>query len=127
MKMIRMLVPMILGVIVMTTMVQDASAHATGEHYAFLDVEEDALRVRLEIHETDLKSQFGLQLQTEIPSAEVVEQILAYALDRFEVRVADQKLNFRLTSADVFSPPQGSFLQLFLEAPWPGALRGPRS
>jgi hypothetical protein len=122
MKMIRMLVPMILGVIVMTTMVQDASAHATGEHYAFLDVEEDALRVRLEIHETDLKSQFGLQLQTEIPSAEVVEQILAYALDRFEVRVADQKLNFRLTSADVFSPPQGSFLQLFLEAPWPGAL-----
>jgi hypothetical protein len=122
MKMIRMLVPMILGVIVMTTMVQDASAHATGEHYAFLDVEEDALRVRLEIHETDLESQFGLQLQAEIPSAEVVEQILAYALDRFEVRVADQKLNFTLTSADVFSPPQGSFLQLFLEAPWPGAL-----
>ncbi len=122
MKTIRKLVPMMLGVIVMTALVQDASAHATGEHYAFLDVEEDALRVRLELHERDLESQFGLQLKEEVPGPDVLESILAYALERFEVRVGDQPLDFRLTSAEVFSPPQGNFLQLFLEAAWPGAL-----
>ncbi len=120
--MIKKLAPMMFGVVVMTALMQDASAHATGEHYAFLDVEEDALRVRLELHERDLESQFGLQLQEEVPAAEVLEPILAYALERFEVRVADQPLDFRLTSADVFAPPQGKFLQLFLEASWPGAL-----
>lgn len=122
MKMIQKLVPILLGVIAMTALPQDAAAHATGEHYAFLDVEEDALRVRLELHEKDLESQFGLQLQEEVPGPEVLERILAYALERFEVRVADQQLNFRLTSAKVFPLPQGDFLQLFLEASWPEAL-----
>ncbi len=122
MKMIQKLVPLIFGVIVMMALMQDASAHATGEHYAFLDVEEDALYVRLELHERDLESQFGLQLGAEVPGKEVLDPILAYALERFEVRAADEALSFSFTSASIFSVPQGNFLQLFLEAPWPGAL-----
>jgi hypothetical protein len=122
MKIIGTPVLRMLGVVLMTALMQDAAAHATGEHYAFLDIDEDALRVRLELHERDLESQFGLQLQAEVPDSEVLEPILAYALERFEVRVADQKLDFTMTSASVFSPPQGRFLQLFLEAPWPEAL-----
>ncbi len=122
MKMIRRLVPMMLGVFAMTAMMQNASAHATGEHYAFLDVEKEALGVRLELHERDLESQFGLDLGEEVPGPDVLEPILEYALERFEVRVGEQPLEFSMTSASVLALPQGGFLQIFLEAPWPGAL-----
>jgi hypothetical protein len=112
----------ILGVVMMTAFAEVASAHATGENYAFLNIDEDALRVRLEIHKTDLESKIGVRLGDDVPDTQALEKVLTYALERFGVSVADQTMDFSLKSANVLTLPQGDFLQLFLEAPWPGAL-----
>lgn len=122
MKKIHVLVPLMLGILAIFATTQDASAHATGENYAFLNIEQDALRVRMELHEKDLKSQFGTELQEQVPSEAELEKILSYVLQEFEVTAGGQPLIFRLDSTDILAAPQGKFLQLFLEAPWPGDL-----
>jgi hypothetical protein len=107
---------------VMAMFAQTVQSHTTGENYAFLNIDEDALRVRLELHQNDLESTFGLQLQDEVPPEAELAPVLAYALDRFEVHALDQPLAFDFESAEVMSLPQGRFLALHLEAAWPGPL-----
>jgi hypothetical protein len=110
------------GAFLLIALAPNAHAHSTGENYAFLNIEDDALRVRLELHQNELETQFGLQLHDEVPDTTALEPVLRYALEQFRVHVNDQLLQFRLAEASVLSAPQGRFLQLHLEAAWPGAV-----
>jgi hypothetical protein len=109
----------LLSAVLITIFAQSAAAHSTGENYAFLNVEEDVLRVRLEFHESDVEAHFGFQLADEAPSIEALEPVLAYVLQNFKVWAIERSLKFGFTGAEVLSLPQGRFLQLHLEAVWP--------
>lgn len=116
------LLPILLAGLMLTAFTQSVEAHTTGENYAFLNVDVDALRVRLELHENELEAHFGLELEDEAPAADALEPVLLYALENFEVLHRDQPLAFELQSAEIMSVPQGQFLQLHFAAPWPAGL-----
>jgi hypothetical protein len=101
---------------------QTAVAHSTGENYAFLNIDEDALRVRFELHQNELDAHFGLELGDTVPDTAALQPIVDYVLKHFEVRVGDEQLEFAFRKAALASLPQGLFLQLHLESPWSGPL-----
>ena len=101
---------------------QTALAHTTGENYVFLNIDEDALRLRVELHQNDLESHFGLQLQDETPDSATLQPVLAYVLEHLEISAFDQPLQLALKDAGLMSLPQGEFLQLYLDAAWHGSL-----
>lgn len=121
-KKIYKLTVTLVGVALLALFAQTAAAHSTGENYAFLSIDDDALRVRLELHETDVEAQFGLQLGEKVPEAEDLDRVVAYALERFEVQAHGQPLALQFKAADIMSLPQGVFLQLNLVATWPAAV-----
>jgi hypothetical protein len=108
--------------LLLAAVLQVAHAHSTGENYVFLNIDEDALRVRVELHQDQLESRFGLQLQDDVPAAAVLEPVVSYVLDHLEIRVADQPLQLVFRDAGRESLPQGEFLLLHLDSAWPGAL-----
>lgn len=110
------------SVVLLAAFLQVAHAHSTGENYVFLNIDEDALRVRVELHQNELESHFGLQLEDAVPDAPALEPIVGYVLDHLEISVADQPLPLVFRDAGRMSLPQGEFLQLHLDAAWPGAL-----
>ncbi len=101
---------------------QTAFAHSTGENYAFLNIDEDALRVRVELHQNEVSEHFGLELGETVPDAVALEPVLDYVLDNFHVSVGDERLDLAFSNAELMPLPQGLFLQLHLESAWPGAL-----
>lgn len=122
MKALCKLTAKIFSTVLLVTLVQTAHGHSTGENYAFLNIDEDALRVRVELHESDVEAQFGLELGDKVPDAAVLEPIVAYVLDNFTVQALDQPLSFDFRSAELMPLPQGLFLQLHFEAAWPAAI-----
>lgn len=110
------------ALVLLAIFAQTANAHSAGENYAFLSIDDDALRVRLELHQNDLQFELGLQLQDDIPVEKSLETAIAYALQRFEVHALDQPLDLNFLNAEVWSGPQGRYLQLYFEANWPGAV-----
>jgi hypothetical protein len=99
-----------------------AHAHSTGENYAFLNIDEDALRVRVELHQNEIDEHFGVELGDAVPDATALQPILTYVLDNFHVSVGDQQLDLVYSNAELMPLPQGLFLQLHLKSAWPGAL-----
>ena len=98
-------------------------AHALGENYAFLDILDSGIEVRLELHERELESQFGLSLPGEsAPQLDQLGEVLAYVDRRFSIRVGEQVLPLAIDSAELLVLPQGRFLQLGYSAPWPEGL-----
>lgn len=110
------------NVILLLALAQTAFAHSTGENYVFLNIDEDALRVRVELHQNELEAQFGIQLRDETPDAAALQPVVAYVLEHLEISASDQPLQLAFRDAGRMSLPQGEFLQLHLDAAWPGAL-----
>jgi hypothetical protein len=108
--------------ILLLILAQAALAHSTGENYAFLNIDEDALRVRVELHQNELDSHFGLELGETVPNAAALQPVVEYVLENFQVSVDDEQLDFAFRNAELAPLPQGLFLQLHLESVWPGAL-----
>jgi hypothetical protein len=101
---------------------QTAYAHSTGENYAFLNIDEDALRVRVELHQNEVDAHFGVELGDTVPDATALQPILNYVLENFQVSVGDEQLDLAFSNAQLMPLPQGLFLQVHLESAWPGAL-----
>jgi hypothetical protein len=101
---------------------QTACAHSTGENYAFLNIDDDALRVRVELHQNELEAHFGLELGDTIPDAAALQPILDYVLENFQVSAENQRLDLAFSKAELMPLPQGLFLQVHLESAWPAAL-----
>jgi hypothetical protein len=101
---------------------QTVFAHTTGENYVFLNIDEDALHVRVELHQRELASQFGLQLQDEAPDTETLQPVVDYVFDHLEISAFGQPLPLAFKAAGRTSLPQGEFLVLHFDTPWPGAL-----
>lgn len=98
-------------------------AHAVGENYAFLDIMDTAIEVRLELNERELQSQFGLSLTgVKPPPLEQLGEVLDYVEGHFSIRVGEQRLPLAIETAELLVLPQGRFLQLHYAAPWPGPL-----
>lgn len=110
------------GAILLLALAQTAFAHSTGENYVFLNIDEDALHVRVELHENELESEFGLELQEETPDAAALQPVVAYVLAHLEISAFDQPLQFAFKDAGRMTLPQGEFLHLHFAADWPGAL-----
>jgi hypothetical protein len=99
-----------------------AHAHAVGENYVFLDIQQDRLDGRLQIHERELAARFDLTLESTPPSLEQLPELLNYVQDHFSVAVDDRTLPLQYGKTELVDLPQGRFLQLDFTAPWPGAL-----
>ena len=110
------------GAAVLALFLQTAHAHSTGENYVFLNIDDDALRVRVELHQNDLDAQFGIELQDTVPDEASLQTVLGYVADHFQVSAFDQPLVLSLAKAELMSLPQGIFLQLHLETTWVSAV-----
>jgi hypothetical protein len=99
-----------------------ATAHAVGENYVFLDIQQDRLDGRLQIHERDLKNKFGLELKDPAPAITELTALLGYVGDNFSIAVEQTPLELSYPSTEILELPQGRFLQLNFTAPWPGQL-----
>lgn len=99
-----------------------AHAHALGENYVFLDIQQDRLDGRLQIHERELAAGFGLTLPATPPPLQQLPELLAYVEDHFSVAVDDAILPLQYRKTELVDLPQGRFLQLDFTAPWPGEL-----
>ncbi len=99
-----------------------AHTHAVGENYVFLDVQQDRLDGRLQIHERELSEKFGMELETTAPPMEDLAEVLAYVHDNFSIAVGEVTLPLDYVSTELLELPQGRFLQLGFTAPWPGQL-----
>ena len=110
------------AVILLALFAQSAQAHTTGENYAFLNVDDDALRVRLELNEQELESWFGLKLEDGVPDDEGISSILDYITQHFEVHERGVPLNLKYQSAEILALKRTSFLQLYFEANWPAEI-----
>ncbi len=108
--------------ILLLVFAQVAFAHSTGENYVFLNIDEDTLHVRVELHQNELESEFGLQLQDEAPDAAALQPIVEYVGEHLEIRAFDQPLQLAFKDAGRTTLPQGEFLLLHFAADWPGAL-----
>lgn len=122
MKALPKLITKLCGAALLAIFMQTASAHSTGENYVFLNIDDDALRVRVELHQDDLDAQFGLQLKDNAPDVAALQPVLDYVMRNFQVRALDQPLEFALVNAELMSLPQGLFLQLHFDAAWPAAI-----
>ena len=107
------------AVVLLALLAQFAHAHTTGENYAFLNVDDDALRVRLEINEQELESWFGLRLDDGVPDDSAISAILDYITQHFEVHDRGVPLSLSFQSAEILALKRTSFLQLHFEANWP--------
>ena len=110
------------AVILLALFAQSAQAHTTGENYAFLNVDDDALRVRLELNEQELESWFGLKLEDGAPEDAAISSILDYITQHFEVHERGVPLNLTYQSAEILALKRTSFLQLYFEANWPAGI-----
>ncbi len=99
-----------------------AHAHAVGENYVFLDIQQDRLDGRLQIHERELAAGFDLTLDATPPSLQQLPELLTYVQNHFSVAVDDRTLPLQYDKTELVDLPQGRFLQLDFTAPWPGAL-----
>ena len=99
-----------------------AEAHAVGENYVFLDIQQDRLDGRLQIHERELKNKFGLELKDPAPAITELTALLGYVRDNFSITVGEAPLELSYPSTELLELPQGRFLQLNFTAPWPGQL-----
>ena len=119
---LRSLLPAVIAGFLLTVSATVANAHTTGENYAFVSVDADALRVRLEIHENDLESHFGLTTGESLPEPADIARVVAYAMQHFEVRQDGVPLDLVYREARLLELPQGVFLELHFTAQWPAAL-----
>ncbi|MDJ0905140.1 MAG: HupE/UreJ family protein [Woeseiaceae bacterium] len=110
------------GTILLLAFAHAAFAHSTGENYVFLNIDEDALHVRVELHQNELDSKFGLQLQDEVPDAAALQPVVAYVGEHLEISAFDQPLQLDFRDAGRMTLPQGEFLHLHFAAEWAGAL-----
>ena len=108
--------------ILLLALAQTVFAHTTGENYVFLNIDEDALHVRVELHQRELASQFGLQLQDEAPDTETLQPVVDYVFDHLEISAFGQPLPLAFKAAGRTTLPQGEFLVLHFDTPWSGAL-----
>lgn len=97
---------------------QSSHAHTTGENYAFLNVDDDALRVRLEINEQELESWFGLSVEDGLPDDAAIVPVLDYVAQHFEVREGGVPLELTYQRSEILALKNTSFLQLFFDANW---------
>ena len=93
---------------------QSSHAHTTGENYAFLNVDDDALRVRLEINEQELESWFGLSVEDGLPDDAAIVPVLDYVAQHFEVREGGVPLELTYQRSEILALKNTSFLQTFL-------------
>jgi hypothetical protein len=112
----------ILGIAVFAFLAPVANAHTTGESYVFLNVEDAQLRVRVEFHENDVESQFGIAPGDTAPDTQALAPVLDYVAQRFDVWAHEQPLILTLAATNILELPQGRFLQLDYTAPWPAGL-----
>ncbi len=110
------------GAILLLAFAHTALAHSTGENYVFLNIDEDALHVRVELHENELESEFGLLLSDEVPDAAALQPVVAYVGEHLEIRAFDQPLQLDFRDAGRMTLPQGEFLHLHFATEWEGAL-----
>ena len=97
---------------------QSAHAHSTGETYAFLNIEDDALSIRVEINDAELKSWFDLSLEDGVPDDAAIAPVLEYVAQHFEVREGDVPLELTFQNAEILETNRTSFLQVHFEASW---------
>jgi hypothetical protein len=96
--------------------------HAVGENYIFLDIRQDRLDGRLQIHERELTEKFGMELEATAPPVKGLAEVLDYVRDNFSIAVGTVPLRLEYVSTELLELPQGRFLQLGFTAPWPGEL-----
>ena len=91
---------------------RDATAHAVGESYIFLDVHPAALVGHAEIHFDDLANKLGLDPGEEDAKVFVrthQDEVQKYIRDHFEVRAGARVCVPRFISSDALDLPQGRF------------------
>ena len=110
------------GAILLFAFAHTALAHSTGENYVFLNIDEDALHVRVELHANELESEFGLLLTDEVPDAAALQPVVAYVGVHLEISAFDQPLQLDFRDAGRMTLPQGEFLHLHFATEWEGAL-----
>jgi hypothetical protein len=101
---------------------QSVHAHATGENYTFLNIDDDALRVRVEINERELESWFGFKLADGMPDDSAMTPVLSYIAQHFEVHDRDVPMDLKFQGAEVLAVNDTRFLQVHYEASWPAGL-----
>ena len=114
----RHLATKLCAIILLAFFPQSSHAHTTGENYAFLNVDDDALRVRLEINEQELESWFGLTLEDGVPDDAAISSVLDYVTQHFEVRERGVPVDLTFKSAEILALKRTSFLQIYFEANW---------
>lgn len=122
MKNSKYLATKLFAIILLAFFAQAAHAHSTGENYAFLNIDDDGLRVRLEINERELESWFGLRLEDGVPDDAAITPVLDYIAQHFEVRERGVALLLTFQRAEISSLDETSFLQIHFEASWPADL-----
>ena len=110
------------AIILLASFAQSVHAHATGENYAFLNIDDDALRVRVEINERELESWFGFKLADGMPDDSAMTPVLNYIAQHFEVRDRDVPLDLKFQEAEILAVDNTRFLQVHYEATWPAGL-----
>jgi hypothetical protein len=98
-------------------------AHTVGENYVFVNFRADAIDGRFEIHETDLKSKLGIELDGEDPDALAAARAAAprvqeYIRRHFSIGPEDgEPYALEFTGVDILPLPQGRFVQLHFRTP----------
>ncbi len=96
----------------------DASAHALGEDYIFLNVREGSLDGRFEVNFQDLNKKWGMDVGGD-PQAVVdasAERVEAYIRERFAIRAGERVLPLTFAERKVLELPQGTFGQYFFRS-----------
>jgi len=99
-----------------------AYAHAPGEHYIWLSVDDSKVHGNVEINVTDLANLPGISID---PDATLTDEMLAphadtlisYVTDRFGISANDTPLTLALTGVSARSFDEGNFAQVAFQAP----------
>jgi hypothetical protein len=100
-----------------------AAAHTMGENYVFVDVREDRIEGRFEIHASDLKEKLGITVTSGgTPDRTLINatasRVHAYIRERFAIAPeggSDYPLEF--TTHDAIQIPLGTFVQYHFRMP----------
>ena len=92
-------------------------AHAPGENYVWLNIDEDQIVGRFEIHLNDLENKLGIPWKehAETPDAAVAataSQVQEYLREHFQIRFGDEPIKLVFDSTDIFNE-NSSYAQYF--------------
>lgn len=111
--------PLLLAALICPLLSRPALAHATGESYVWLNVQETHLEGRFEIALSDLEEELGIATPPQADQArqriaESADEIERYLEQRFAIAAADSPVPYSFTGTDVVEAPGlGLFAQVF--------------